>query len=416
MEFIKERHKYKSDGEINLPKNIQIINNIFDENGYKLYLVGGTVRDFLDNKKPKDFDVATNATPQEVIDILIKRFGIKYKKGQDYILKNKWRVNHMSKSFGVIVIFIPGEKEGIDIASFNTRHDGNIILKDVKLEDDAKRRDITFNALYYDITNKEIIDLVGGVNDLKSRNLNMVGDPSERIQEDPLRIQRLFRFGCKYNSLMNKDTKEAIHKNKELYRKPTPERPNGVSQERIIEEFIKSFNSIKDFTKYLDYLNEFKMWQILFPGISFETFDISNYKQTNKLSICLAQILINESSDIFKSVMVNKWQFSRRILQKVSLLVELLRTNKPKDMVNLKMRQVRFNISNNIIKEFIDIMDLKSNIIMKFLKFNPEVDSKEIMDENNIDHENGKIKNPIVDGRKLGILISKKRLDNFNSL
>lgn len=417
MKYIKERDQFKVD--IGLPKIVRKINSIFEKGGYNLYLVGGAVRDFIDGKNPKDFDVATNATPREVIKMLSNLFGIKKEKSNEYILKNGWRVNLQGESFAVVVIYVPGEKEGIEIASFNTRHNGEILIDGVSLEDDAKRRDLTFNALYYDISKKEVIDLVGGVNDLKNQKVKMVGDPNVRIQEDPLRIQRLFRFACRYNSVMNEETKRAIHENKGLYRKSTPERPNGVSQERIVEEFVKSFKTVPDFTKYLDYINEFKMWDILFPGISFDTYNTENYKLTNKLSICLSQILINESMDIFKSVMVSKWKFPKDLNQEVSLLVELnkLKPNDSKNAINLKMRKERFNISDKLVKEFSDLMGISNkNIIKKFLKFDPSIDSKKVMDENDIENIDGKIKNPREDGKKLGLAISNERIKKFNSL
>jgi len=414
MKYIRKRNQFKLD--ITLPKVVRKINSFFEKGGYKLYLVGGAVRDFIDGKKPKDFDVATDATPKQVIEMFSNMFGIKRKKNNEYILKNGWRVNLQGEAFAVVVIYIPGEKEGIEIASFNTRHNGEIVVDGVTLEDDAKRRDLTFNALYYDISDREVIDLVGGVDDLKSKKVKMVGDPSERIQEDPLRIQRIFRFACRYNSVMDEETKQAINENKDLYRTSTPERPNGVSQERILEEFTKSFRSCPDFTKYLGYINEFKMWDILFPGIGIEEFDTSTYKSTNKLSIGLAQILMDESMGIFKSTMVSEWKFSKDLTQEVSLFVEMTRLESPKKAVNLKMRKERFSISDKIVKEFVTLMGIDKPIIKKFMKFDPTVDSEQIMDENGIDHVDGKIKNPREDGKKLGMAISNKRISNFNSL
>lgn len=415
MKYIRERNQFKLD--ITLPKVVRNINSIFEKGGYKLYLVGGAVRDFIDGRKPKDFDVATNATPRKVIEMFSNLFGVKKEKNNEYILKNGWRVNLQGESFAVVVIYVPGEREGIEIASFNTRHNGEIVVDGVTLEEDAKRRDLTFNALYYDISDQEVIDLVGGVDDLKSQKVRMVGNPTERLEEDPLRIQRLFRFACKYNSVMDEQTKEAINATKDLYRKSTPERPNGVSQERIIEEFTKSFRSCPDFTEYLGYINEFKMWDVLFPGINFETFDTSKYKSTNKLSIALSQILIDESMGIFKSTMVSEWKFSKDITQETSLFVEMTRLEEPKKAVNLKMRKERFSISDKIVNEFVTLMGIGNKpIIKKFLKFDPSVNSKEVMDENGIDHVDGKIKNPREDGKKLGMAISNKRISNFNSL
>jgi|AntRauTorckE6833_2_1112554.scaffolds.fasta_scaffold00413_18 tRNA nucleotidyltransferase/poly(A) polymerase len=415
MKYIRERNQFKFN--ITLPKVVKLINSIFEKGGYKLYLVGGAVRDFIDGRKPKDFDVATNATPKEVVEMFSEIFGIKKEKANEYILNNKWRINLQGESFAVVVIYIPGEREGIEIASFNTRHDGKIVVDGVTLEQDAERRDLTFNALYYDISKGEVIDLVGGVDDLKNKKVRMVGDPDERIKEDPLRIQRIFRFACRYDSVMDEETKKAINGNKDLYRNSTPERPNGVSQERIIQEFVKSFKTSPDFTTYLGFINEFKMWDILFPGISFGTFDISKYTSTNKLSICLSQILINEGMDIFKSIMVNEWKFPKDITQETSLFVEMTRLEMSKKAVNLKMRKERFNISDKITKEFINLMGLNDKEIIKsFLKFDPTIDSKKLMDKNGIENNNGKIKNPSKDGKKLGMLISKERINNFNSL
>ncbi|CAG7580446.1 MAG: gp28 [uncultured marine phage] len=417
MKFIKKRDQFVSesnDSDIDVPKVIWDIHSIFNEFGHKLYLVGGTVRDFLTAEDPKDFDIVSNATPDEIVKMLIDKFGVRKQKRDDYILNNRWRINQQGKSFGVVVVYVPGEVEGIDIASFNTRHNGEIVMG-VSLEDDADRRDITFNALYYDLDSKEIIDLVGGVEDLKNKRLNMVGDPNKRIQEDPLRIQRLFRFGPRYQAEMNQETKDAINNNKHLYREPTDERPNGVSQERIIDEFMKSFKTL-NFQDYIDYIDEFEMWNILFPGISFEK--APKFVDTKDIVLCLAQLFINEPNNIFNSVMVREWKLSDNVTKRVKLLVDLSKASTVKEFMNLKSAQLRFDVSNEFIQKWIDIIGSNDPLFSNFLKYDPtQVSSIDIMDELGIEHtEDGKLINQRKDGPILGRELAKRKTELFKSL
>jgi tRNA nucleotidyltransferase/poly(A) polymerase len=165
---------------IDLPKEIQTLNNAFKQSGYKLYIVGGAVRDVLLRKVPKDYDFTTAAKPEEVVNIL-NNYGIyNFPKGE---------------AFGVVSAVINGEE--FEIATFRSdetkgRHPE--VKIGVSIESDAARRDLRINALYYDIENSKIIDLVGGLDDLKNGVIQMVGNPQDRFEEDPLRILRFFRF------------------------------------------------------------------------------------------------------------------------------------------------------------------------------------------------------------------------------
>lgn len=165
---------------IDLPKEIQTLNDAFKQSGHKLYLVGGAVRDVLLGKTPKDYDVTTAAKPEEVVNILNKYGIYNFPKGE---------------AFGVVSAVINGEE--FEIATFRSdetkgRHPE--VKIGVSIESDAARRDLRINAIYYDIENSEIIDLVGGLDDLKNGVIQMVGNPQDRFEEDPLRILRFFRF------------------------------------------------------------------------------------------------------------------------------------------------------------------------------------------------------------------------------
>ncbi len=179
----------KSDMWDIIPQSIKDLNTIFTKAGKKLYLVGGSVRDFLTGDKPKDFDLATDALPDEVIKIL-----------QSY----NYDFNLQGKAFGVVVVFTKEVPEGMEIATFRSDvYDGklgktrNPDVKFTTIEQDVLRRDLRINGLFYDLDKKEIVDLVGGVDDIKNKVIGMIGDPDLRIKEDPLRILRAIRMACR---------------------------------------------------------------------------------------------------------------------------------------------------------------------------------------------------------------------------
>ena len=171
-----------------IPQSVKDLHDLFSEQGKKLYLVGGSVRDFLTGDKPKDFDLATDALPDEVLQII----------------GNKYKTNLQGRAFGVVVVYTKDQPEGMEIATF--REDvyddklGTTRNPDVKftnIEQDVLRRDLRINGLFYDLEKREIVDLVGGIEDIKSRTISMIGDPDLRIKEDPLRILRAIRMACR---------------------------------------------------------------------------------------------------------------------------------------------------------------------------------------------------------------------------
>ena len=116
----------------------------------------------------------------------------------------------------LLQFFHPSEKEPIEIATFQHRDKG-VTEFGVSIDKDVQRRDLTFNALFYDIDKIEIVDLVGGVKDLEDGVVRMVGDADSRIDEDPLRILRVLRFATRYDFVIPDDLKNAIISNKHKY-------------------------------------------------------------------------------------------------------------------------------------------------------------------------------------------------------
>ena len=170
---------------IDIPQDILQIKDVFKKNNFKLYVVGGAVRDAILNQIPKDFDLATDAVPDKV---------------EEMMAKARFKTLPTGKSFGVINVFTnDGEYEIATFRSDETKGRNPEVKLGVSIETDAARRDLRINALYYDIDTHEIIDLVGGLDDLKNGTIQTVGNPQERFEEDPLRILRFFRFFCRFN-------------------------------------------------------------------------------------------------------------------------------------------------------------------------------------------------------------------------
>ena len=190
--------------------------------GYETYLVGGCIRDILLGHKPKDFDIATSATPEQ-INKLFKR---------SRIIGRRFKLVHIMFS----------ARKFIEVATFRagnlkTSSDG-LVLRDNyygTLKDDVFRRDFTVNGLYYDINKSEVIDYVGGLKDLEILKINMIGEPSERFEEDPVRMIRAVRFQAKLNAKIEPKLIEAIQKNSQLLAKIPPA--------RLYEEVIKLFHN-----------------------------------------------------------------------------------------------------------------------------------------------------------------------------
>ena len=162
--------------KLNIPSDIKKLHKLFKKNGKQLYVVGGAVRDAILGKSPKDFDLTTDAKPDEVEEIA-KKGGLSS--------------HPVGKPFGVVLV------DNHEIATFRKdigkgRRPDAVDFTDIK--GDVKRRDLTINALFYDMGRGEIVDLVGGIADLKKKKIRTVGVPEQRFDEDPLRKLRAVRF------------------------------------------------------------------------------------------------------------------------------------------------------------------------------------------------------------------------------
>lgn len=194
--------------------------------GFDAYIVGGAVRDLLLDFKPKDFDVATNAEPEEVNKIFRR----------SRIIGKRFRLVHVLWG-----------RETIEVSTFRGHHhnDGDASVNDTgrilrdnifgSLEEDAGRRDFTANALYYNPKTQEVLDFHNGVTDVNARLLRMIGDPVKRYQEDPVRMLRAVRLSAKLGLEIDKATQKPIAELADLLQ--------DVPPSRLFDEMLKLFLS-----------------------------------------------------------------------------------------------------------------------------------------------------------------------------
>nr|WP_087022069.1 polynucleotide adenylyltransferase PcnB [Thaumasiovibrio subtropicus] len=221
--------------------------------GFEAYLVGGGVRDLLLDTKPKDFDVATNATPEEIKQLF----------RNCRLIGRRFRLAHIL--FG---------RDVIEVATLRGHHDEKAEQKQVSaqskqgmllrdnvygtIEEDAERRDFTVNALYYSIADFTIRDFVGGIHDLDDRVVRLIGDPETRYREDPVRMLRAVRFAVKLDMDIEEATADPIERLAPLLR--------DIPAARLYEESLKLLQSGQGLETYR-MLRDYGLFEQLFPLI-----------------------------------------------------------------------------------------------------------------------------------------------------
>ena len=369
-----------------IPQSVKDLNELFKEHGKKLYLVGGSVRDFLTGDKPKDFDLATDALPDEVIDIVGKTY----------------RTNLQGKAFGVVVVFTKEVPEGMEIATFreDTSKGRNPEVKlGVTIEDDVKRRDLTYNSLFYDLDKREIVDLVGGKGDLEAGITRMVGDPIERFDEDSLRILRAFRFASRYEHPLHKDTEAAIAKRKQLENidLETGEMKR-ISQERVWEEIRKAWKQAKDFNYYLNFFTKFDMWDQVFPGANINT----DFVKSTDFVVVIANLFKNEPLNRLEDKLVQGYKIESDTAKKVIFLLSF-NTLTPETAFEMFKKKEQCFITDTTILEWIKVNSINDPVKIKFLEYKPSTSAEELMAKG-------------ITGRELGLEIKRLEIENFKKL
>lgn len=232
----------------NISENALKVLNRLNNAGFQAYLVGGSVRDLLLGREPKDFDVATNARPEQVRELF----------RNSRLIGRRFRLAHVR--YG---------NEIIEVSTFRASHlhadntetesaEGRIIRDNVygEIDEDVWRRDLTVNALFYNIEDFSVVDFVSGMQDILAGRIRMVGDPQQRYVEDPVRMLRVVRFATKLGFVIEEATEKPISKNAALL--------NEIPSARLFEEVLKLFlggHALQTFEK----LRHYGLFKQLFP-------------------------------------------------------------------------------------------------------------------------------------------------------
>lgn len=238
-------------------RQVQEIAKTLQKKGYDAYIVGGSLRDLLSKQrsKPKDFDIATSARPQEVKRVF----------SRSRIIGKRFKIVH-----------VPIGRDVVEVSTFRgsswfgflrgARHSNNLYGT---IEQDAYRRDFTANALYYDCLREEVIDFTNGVRDIKAKKLVMIGACDRRFREDPVRMLRALRFAAKTGLRMDAEMRREIKSKKQLL--------HMVSRDRLLLEVVKLFGQGHSVDS-LKLLQNFGCLAVLFPGYERLAINLEHYQ------------------------------------------------------------------------------------------------------------------------------------------
>jgi len=360
--------------DIKLPTDLEVLSNIFKNSGKEFYLVGGSVRDALLGKTPKDFDVTTNATPEE-IETILSRYP-------------EYKILELGRAFGIIKIITP-ERNEYEIATFRTDIGKGRRPERVEfatIEKDVARRDLTMNALFYDISNKEIVDYVGGIQDIENKVVKTVGNAKERFDEDRLRILRALRFAARFGTKLDKEADKAISDDNSL---------EGVSGERIRDEFLKGIKSAISPISFYQLIERYNLWEQIFPGLVVN----KEYSETNDIPVALALLLQNNDAKAV-AIKLNKAKYTVDEIRQVQFLLDFKNIS-PETALKLKKIYKISGLKDSSLEEFSDAIGLPSKITNAFINYNPSVSREDF---------------PELSGKELGLAIIKKEKENFEKL
>ncbi|GAA0674994.1 CCA tRNA nucleotidyltransferase [Clostridium cadaveris] len=319
-----------------IPQKVKFILDTLISNGFDAYIVGGCVRDSILNKIPNDYDVTTNAFPDDIMRLFDK-------------------IIPTGISHGTVTVLI--DKEPFEVTTFRTesdyldnRHPSKVFfVKDVK--EDLSRRDFTINSMAYN-TKYGLVDPFNGVKDLNLKIIRCVGDSSLRFKEDALRMLRAIRFSSQLDFQIDNNTLSAISENKDLLK--------NISAERIRDELIKMLLSDKAFiainhminTKTLKVILP-ELYEILLTNKSLNNIDLL----PNKLYIRLCYLMVPLKNFKLCKGLLKHLRFDNNTINLTMKFYDaILKNFNLQDRVSIK--NLIYNISKNNIFDFLSLLKI----------------------------------------------------------
>ena len=373
--------------EIHIPEECIVVARALTK-GYsntEVYAVGGSVRDHLFGKQPKDFDLTCNLSEKEIVERL-RRAGLKVAEKE-------------SDTFGVVFVHVTDGQEPIEVAPFRTDvgiADGRRpeeVQFGVPIDQDALRRDFTMNSLYYDFGfgrygAGSIIDFNPGgqgIKDIKDGVVRPVGVPSDRFREDRFRILRLMRFFSRYNggdisTFIDDATKQAIDKYGDLRRPVDGLAP--ISDERIQSEFLAGIKQSKTTSEFLKNYVRLGLMQNVFPNLMVDTQGIDRLGNSKNPNVVLAWLLRKNPN---AGQALNRLKWPNEITDSVQFLIESLKFGADNVFAMVKRRDRNAEMSAALKRDLQEFAQLVGDPqitprLSHFAQYNmPVVSGEELM-------------------------------------
>lgn len=239
------------------------------------------------------------------------------------------------------------------------------------IDQDVLRRDLTINALFYDIDKGEVVDLVGGINDLEKNVVRTVGSASERFDEDKLRILRAIRFAARVGSDLDEDIQNAIKKDK------TPVSGNGLplSQERIRDEFIKGIKQSQSVGYFTQLITKYNLWDWVFGRLVITTEPLI---ETKDVIVLIASLLRSNDPTLVERTLVNILKYTSEEAREISFLIKFYQTISGSHY-KLREKFDSIRMKDETLKTFGQFMGLSNKLIDSFLRYRITTSGDELM-------------------------------------
>lgn len=222
------------------------------------------------------------------------------------------------------------------------------------IDKDVMRRDLTINALFYDISTEEVVDLVGGIDDLNNGVVRTVGNPRERFDEDKLRIMRIIRFAARTGHEVDSLADQELKKDASM---------QGISKERIRDEFLKGIKSALSVKYFFELLNKYKLFDWVFTGLNVDT-DFNDEKDP---IVSIAYLLRNNKEQAVADCLQNS-KYTANEIKAISFLLLLKKFNGT-GVYELKKSEEKSKVSEEQIMKFANLTNMRMDLIGAFCKF-----------------------------------------------